>query len=139
MFLKTLFALAFTALAATSALAQDPDYRLSVTAADMKVGLPGAIVVKLDVLGGYKWNTEYPAKINVSGMPDTLLVPKPSFAQLAGDFKLETPHNVVVNVPIIAKAALKAPVTLDLKFVVCDERVCIVKKTQAKVVVTARK
>ncbi|MCC6620444.1 MAG: hypothetical protein IT385_04275 [Deltaproteobacteria bacterium] len=137
----TLLAAAFALLvaaASSSARAEDKDYALTVSAQPLTVGAPGAIVVKLDVKGGYKWNADYPAKIEITGAPAPLTLPKATLSQLAGDFKAETPTALVVQIPATAKAALDAPVTVSTKFSVCNDRVCLMKKASAVVQITAR-
>jgi len=139
---RTIFAalVAFVALARSTPIAHatDKDFTFVVSADPMKVGVRGAIVVKLDVLGGYHWNSDYPAKIEIVGAPDPLGLTKATLSQLAGDFKAQTPTAVLVSVPAEPKSAIDAPITVQTSFSVCNDRVCLMKKATAIVTVTAR-
>lgn len=56
-----LFALGTFAAQAQAEDKVDTDFALSVKADPMMVGVPGALVVTLDVKSGFHWNEEYPA------------------------------------------------------------------------------
>lgn len=133
-----LAALAGSVAQAAPAAVAEPEYTLAVSAPEMKVGEDSAIHIKVDVAPGYHWNDEYPAHFALIGAPADLELAKTSVSQLAGDFKSETPNLVNVAMKATPKAATVVPLTLEAKFSVCNQRICLIKSATAIVMVVAK-
>lgn len=133
-----LFALTSLLIAAPALAADADEFAFAVQVPELKVNELSAITIKIDVKGGYHWNDEYPARFELKGTPEAVTVTKAALSQAAGDFKSETPTAVNVKVPALAKAAANGTVTVEAKFSICNERVCLMKKASAVVAVVAK-
>lgn len=131
------FALASLFIAAPALAADADEFELALSAPELKVGADGQLGVKIVVKGGYHWNEEYPAKL-VFTTPTGVTLPKAELAQLKGDFKAATPQLVDVKVPATAAAAAAGEVTVEARFSICNDKVCLMKKATAKAAVVAR-
>jgi len=127
-----------TASGVASAEDTNQEFLLSASAAPLKLGIAGAIAIKIDVKPGFHWNDDYPAKLELTGAPDGVTLPKATLAQLAGDFKSETPTLVNVAVPAIAATRASGTITIDAHFSVCNERECRIKKATTTVQIVAQ-
>lgn len=106
-------------------------YTLSATATSTDGG--GAIAVTVDVAPEYKWNKDYPAKFEVLGdLPSGVAVPKRLLK--AGDVGIQSDdRRAVANLAWTGEAPGGAAVTVQARFSICNDRVCLMKAAKLSV------
>lgn len=114
---------------------------VTATAAPLKVGTDGGVDVVVDVVEGYHWNSEFPAKVEVGAATgraaSSLKVTKRTFAQLDGDFQ-STERQAKVRIPLQLAAAGDAALPLEVKFSICNDRMCLRKTEKVTVALLAK-
>jgi hypothetical protein len=100
-------------------------------------GAKGKATVSVTALAGYKWNKEYPAKLRFETAPKYVSLDKTEFKQLAGDFKIGD-KKADVSVPMSAKSPGQENVTGEIKFSICNETACIIKKAPVEIAVNVK-
>lgn len=123
------------ALTAASASAAEPEYALTVKPAELKVGQAGALEVVVTPKGPWHWNKDYPAKLELSA-PAAVTVARPTLKQLDGDFKVGA-TEVTASFAVTATQAGPAQGTVKGKIGLCDDKVCIIRKVEIAVALTA--
>jgi hypothetical protein len=123
------------------AAAAPSEATVKATAAPLKVGTDGAVDVVVDVIEGYHWNSEFPAKVEVGAATgraaSSLKVTKRTFAQLDGDFQ-STERQAKVRIPLQLAAAGDAALPLEVKFSICNDRMCLRKTEKVTVALLAK-
>lgn len=119
---------------AVSAEDAPADYTIEATAAPVKAGTEGFAIVTIKIRGGYHWNKEYPAKATVATSGDAIGVSKTEFKQTSGDFESEE-TVATLKIPVNGKTAGEGTLTVDTRFGVCSDKVCLIKKASANVTV----
>lgn len=114
---------------------------VTAKAAPLKVGADGAVDVVVDVVEGYHWNSEFPAKVEVGeatgGAAKAVTLTKRSFAQLKGDFQ-STERQAKVRIPLKLAAAGDAALPLEVNFSICNDRMCLRKSEKVTVALQAK-
>jgi len=109
------------------------EYTIAVSAAPIKVGAEGVATVQIKTAGGYHWNKEYPAKASIAGAAlSTVTAKKLEFKQLAGDFEAEE-TVAMVKIPLTGKAAGQETMSVETRFSVCSDKVCLIKKATVEI------
>lgn len=127
------------AVTGASATTERPDdYTIDVEPATVAVGAEGAAVVRVTALPPYHWNKEYPARVTVEdGEHPSVTIGKREFKQLSGDFEVADDESAAtVRIPVTGKAPGSETLTLDVRFSVCNDKVCLIKRAAAQVAVT---
>ena len=106
-------------------------YKVTVTNPSVKVGAEGFIKVTINAKAGFKINEEYKHKVKVKNPPAEVEVPKVTTGAFSGKKKYE------LAVPIKAKSAGKHAVPGQIRFSVCDESQCLIKKVNLDATVNA--
>lgn len=110
------------------------EYTIEATAVPVKAGTQGFAIVTIKTQGGYHWNKEYPAKATVATSGDSIGVDKTEFKQTSGDFQAEE-TVATLKIPVNGKSAGEGTVTVDTRFGLCTDQVCLIKKASANVTV----
>lgn len=124
------------ALGATATTyAAEPEYTLTVKPAELKVGVAGALDVVVAPKGPWHWNKDYPAKLELA-VPAGVTIARPTLKQLDGDFKVGA-AEVTASFALTATQAGPAQGTVKGKIGLCDDKVCIIRKVEIAVALTA--
>ena len=109
-------------------------FKLTVQAPTIKSGVKGVASIVFEVIGGYKWNKQYPARVIIEGSPKIVSLTKKAFHQLTGDFE-SSEKKASVKVPMTARAVGEEAIDAQAKFSVCDDATCLIEKASVKIVV----
>jgi len=123
------------ALAPTAALADDPEYTITAEPVTLKVGQAGALELIFLPRGPWHWNKDYPAKLELAPLDGATAARSP-LKQLEGDFKVDSGRVSAA----FAVTATRAGTTLGKvtgKIGLCDDKVCVIKKIDVAVSLTA--
>lgn len=123
------------ALATTAAFAADPEYTLTVKPAELKVGQAGALDLVVTPKPPWHWNKDYPAKLELTP-PAGVTVVRATLKQLDGDFKV-TDADATASFAVTATQPGPAQGTVKGKIGLCDDKVCIIRKVEIPVALTA--
>ena len=110
-------------------------FTLPQAAGKTKVGAETTVKVKVKVAKGWKWNEQYPAKLEFTDVPAGVSLPKVKFNQLKGDFK-SSKEQATVGLQISGKKTGKATLVGKMKFSVCNETSCVIEKSPVNVIVS---
>lgn len=112
-------------------------YSLHGAKLELKVGAKttATLKVKVDKAAGYKWNKEYPAKVEFPEPPQKVGVAKKVYKQTAGDFQT-TDEQALVKIGLEGKAAGTEKVAAKVRFSICNDKVCLIKKDTVAIEVT---
>ncbi len=110
----------------------DPDakfYSFTIEPAAIIVGEETAVLVTVNPADGYKWNDEYPARFQVSGVKG-LTIGKNEFKAKKKDIVTKG-KKAAFTIPVTAARAGPFSLTLEGGFSVCNETSCKIfrKKT----------
>jgi hypothetical protein len=121
----------------TTQLGSDAD-AYSVSAADLAVGAgaEGMLVVTIKAKGDHKVNEEYPHKVKLDDPPAGIELPKSKLTKDEGSFSDK--KTFTFKIPVKGKTAGSHTVTGMVKFSVCNESQCVIKKETIKAVVTVK-
>ena len=118
---------------AVRAEAAPAEYSVEVEGATLKAGGAAAALVRIKAAAGYHWNKEYPAKATVTdGSAGAVEVKTREFKQLAGGFEA-TDGEALVRIPVAGKSAGRETLTVETRFSVCNDKVCLIKKATAEI------
>jgi hypothetical protein len=101
------------------------------------VGNKTTLEVKVTVAKGWKWNEQYPAKLEFKEIPVGVSLDKAKYSQLKGDFK-SSKQAASIALKVSGKKAGQATVIGKIKFSVCNETTCVIEKAPVSVVVSVR-
>lgn len=113
-------------------------YTIDVAAAGCKASKECTATVKLDAVGDYHLNKEYPHKVKVADS-DAVKFAKPEFGKTSGDFKSANDKSGVITVTFTPAKAGKTEVTGTFKFAVCSDRDCAPAQETIKVAIDVKK
>jgi hypothetical protein len=133
-----LVALGLVALAprAGHADAAADGFTLRATAAGSADG--GIVNVAIDVGPEYKWNKDYPAKVEVLGdLPAGVAIAKRLLKASEGGIAA-TEKQATAAIPWTGTAATGASVTVQARFSICNDRVCLMKNAKVEVPLGAK-
>lgn len=132
-----LLALLVAPLLSVPAAAEAPtdDHTLTVTAAPAGPGKPGDLAVTITPRGNWKWNPEYPARIEVE-LPATVTAAKRTFKGLDGDFRADGKAMAAQTTWQAAAGTHKA--VIKGRFGLCDAHVCIIKRVDTTATLEVR-
>ena len=124
-------------LLSVPAAAQAPtdDHTLTVTAAPASAGKPGDLAVTITPKGNWKWNPEYPARLEVE-LPAAATIAKQTFKGLDGDFRADGKTMIAQTTWQAAAGTHKA--TIKGRFGLCDAHVCIIKRVDTTATLEVR-
>lgn len=111
------------------------DHTLTVSATPAVGTTAGELTIAISPKGPWKWNPEYPAKLEV--VADGITVSRPLLSKKDGDFKVDG-KNVKALTTFTASTPGARKATLKGKFGLCDANVCIIKKVETTALVQAR-
>lgn len=118
-------------------LAADADaYAVSAGDVSVAAGAEGVVVVTIKAKGDHKVNEEYPHKIKLDAPPAGLELPKTKLTKDEGTFADK--KTFTFKVPVKGKSAGTHTVTGEVKFSVCNDSQCVIKKETIKAVVTVK-
>lgn len=119
---------------AGAAHADEAEYTVQAPPVTMKVGQPAPLAVTFAPKGPWHWNKDYPAKLELVATGVTIA--RPTLKQQDGDFK---PGKAGIDAAfaLTATQAGATTGTLKGKIGLCDDKVCIVKKVELTVALTA--
>jgi hypothetical protein len=100
-----------------------------------KVGNKTTLQVKVSVAKGWKWNEQYPAKLEFKDVPVGVSLDKAKYSQLKGDFK-SSKQAASVALRVSGKKTGETTVVGKMKFSVCNETTCVIEKAPVSVVVS---
>jgi hypothetical protein len=108
----------------------DTPYSIEVTNAKAKVGEDAKIVIKITAVEGYKCNKSYPHKARK--------LKADAGAELAADMVKGTLENKQIVIPVSVKATKAGTfkVTGQIKFSVCNDSQCVIKKAPLNATIT---
>lgn len=128
------FALAFAAQAPSAFAGKPEGFELKTTVTTNGSG-GGVVKVAIAVDAEYHWNTEYPAKVEVKGdLPAGATVPQRIFKAKDGAINA-TPQLATAEIPYVGTSG---EILVEAKFSICNDRVCLMKTSTAKVNLNAR-
>ena len=110
-------------------------FEVTVDADSLSVGKKGFINVVIKAKAGFKVNQDYPHKIKFKNVPDGVKVPT-TVKKKDGAFEGKSAFRF--KVPVTASKAGKFKVGGKLKFSVCNDKSCIIKKKNIKVSLKAK-
>jgi|GEM_PF-5306212 len=137
--LKTFGIVAIATIASQSAQADSSAADGFVAKGAVTVGEAGpALTLTIDVAKEFHWNQEYPAKFEVIGdLPAGVAVPQPIVKAKDGGIKA-TAQKATTMIPFTRTAQAKGPVTVQARFSICNDRVCLMKSARVEVDVGAK-
>jgi len=113
------------ALAATKV--EGDQYLIQVDPPALRVSEAGALGVSIEGKAGFKFNRDFPTKLELGPAPDGLEFPKPKLKRADG--VLDADGKVFTfKAPMIAKRAGDYAIEATLKFSVCNEDKCVVQR-----------
>lgn len=119
------------------------NFKIDATAGECKAGAECLVIVKLEALGDYHINKEYPYKIKVAEAPGVEFLGsdaggKNVFSKGAGDFKLDSEKTATMTIKF--KPAKAGSVTLNgtYKMSVCSAQNCQLETQELSVAVAAK-
>jgi hypothetical protein len=90
------------------------------------VGQSGTLAVVVEVVGGYKWNDEFPAALRIP-QPESAQVRFPKAQVAKGEPGLAAEHEkATLSLPFEARAAGETKVAAKIDFSVCTEKKCLI-------------
>lgn len=122
-------------LTSGAALAAAPEYTLTARPAELKVGQAGALDIVVTPQGPWHWNKDYPAKLELT-LPEGVNAARKTLKQLDGDFKIED-AAITASFALTATKAGALQGTVKGKIGLCDDKVCIIRKIELAVALTA--
>ncbi|MCB9736308.1 MAG: hypothetical protein H6745_27310 [Deltaproteobacteria bacterium] len=109
------------------------EFSIKATPVKLTIDKAGNAVITIAASPGFHWNKDYPAQAVVDGAdPKTVKVAKREFKQLSGDFEA-TETTATVKIPVVGKAAGEEQLTVNARFSVCNESMCLIKKASVEV------
>ncbi|MFT7582503.1 MAG: hypothetical protein ACI9MR_004185 [Myxococcota bacterium] len=99
-------------------------------------GTPGAITVTIKAVGDHKFNTEYPTKLTFDAAPDGLTLPKSKLTKADGT--LADKKTFAFTSAVSGKTPGEYQVKGTVKFSVCNDKVCLLKKEPVIAKVTVK-
>lgn len=118
-------------------LSGDADaYAVSASNVSVSAGGEGVVVVTIKAKGDHKVNEEYPHKVKLNDPPAGLELPKTKLSKAEGTFSDK--KTFTFNVPVKGKSAGTHTLTGEVKFSVCNDSQCVIKKESIKAVVTVK-
>jgi hypothetical protein len=112
-------------------------YLVQIEPPALQIGEAGALTVRIEGKAGFKFNRDFPTKLDLGTAPDGLQFPKPLLKR--GDGSLDDAGKVFTfKAPIVAKRAGEFALEATLKFSVCNEDKCVVQRQQLRAKVAAR-
>jgi hypothetical protein len=123
------------ALAATKV--EGDQYLIQIDPPALRVGEPGMLAVSIEGKAGFKFNRDFPTKLELGTAPDGLAFPKPKLKR--DDGVLDADGKVFTfKAPMIAGRAGVYAVEATLKFSVCNDDKCVVQRQTLRARVTAQ-
>lgn len=126
-------ALAFGAAAASAepiGAAADLSFTLKASAGAAKVGEPAAVQVVVTAADGFKANAEYPNKIKDLAVNGAAAL---AAAEVEG---AATEKAIVYSIAVTPRAAGTHAITGEVRFSVCNDKSCFIKKVPLATSVT---
>jgi len=112
-------------------------YSVQVGAPKITVGAAAEFQVKISAKPGYKFNKLFPTKLKLADPPDGLEFPKRKLKK--GDGSLAADQmSFTFAVPVKATRAGTFPFEAVLKFSVCNDAKCVVKREKLKSQIVAQ-
>lgn len=109
------------------------EYRISTAPVHLEIEKAGDAVITITASPGFHWNKDYPAQVVVDGAdPTTVKLDKREFKQLSGDFQ-STETTATVKIPVVGKSVGEEKLTVNARFSVCNETMCLIKKASVEV------
>ncbi len=119
------------------------NFKIDATAGDCKAGAECLVTVKLEALGDYHINKEYPYKIKVAEAPGVEFLGsdaggKNVFSKGAGDFKLDGEKTGTMTIKFKPAKAGSVTVNGTYKMSVCSALNCQLETQELSVAVAAK-
>jgi hypothetical protein len=112
-------------------------YLVQIEPPALRLGDPGALTVSIEGKAPFKFNREFPTRLELGTAPDGLEFPKPLLKR--GDGALDDAGKVFTfKAPIVAKRAGDFAVEATLKFSVCNDDKCVVQRQTLRTTIAAR-
>jgi hypothetical protein len=125
-----------TSDASALATIESAEYSVVVKDGSGKVDQITELVVTLKAKEGYKVNDKYPHKIKLSDAPEGVELPKKLLKKEDGSF--EGTKALTFKIPAKATKAGKFTIAGDIKFSVCNDQQCVIKKESLAAKLTAK-
>jgi hypothetical protein len=114
-----------SALGATKV--EGDQYLVQVEPPSLRSGETGALSVSIEGKAGFKFNRDFPTKLELGAAPEGLEFPQPVLKRADG--ALDGAGKVFTfKAPIVAKRAGEFAFDATLKFSVCNEDKCVVQR-----------
>lgn len=123
--------------AAPTQAADSDKFSVAIAPVELKAGATGSAKITFTPAKGFKWNLEYPAKLEFEAPADKVTLTKTKFNQLKGDFKASE-KEASVAVPVTGKGAGQAELKGKVKVSVCNDTTCLIEKADVVVQVTVK-
>lgn len=118
------------------ATVEGDQYLVEVEAPTLEVGKEGALRVVVSGKNGFKFNKDFPIKLELTAPPEGLSAPKLLLKR--DDGKLDADGKFTFLVPLLASKAGEFSLEATLKFSVCNDDKCVVQRQTLRAKVTAR-
>ena len=115
--------------------AEGDSFSIEVVNASLAAGSEGTIRVTIKAKTGFKVNDKYPHKIKFDDPPSGVSLPKKTLKK--GDGRFEGTSSFVFDVPVKAESKGSHTVGGNVKFSVCNDEQCQIKKAQITAKVNA--
>jgi|GEM_PF-2935877 len=121
-------------LLAGSAHADEVEYTVVAKPVTLKVGQNTPLAVQFAPKAPWHWNKDYPAKLML--VAEGVTIARTELKQQQDDFKI-TKAGIETAFSLTAVKPGKTTGTLKGKIGLCDDKVCIIKKVELTVAMTA--
>lgn len=110
---------------------------ISIDPVALKQGEEAAAVISFRAGSRFKWNLEYPARVELKGEPKTVSVPRTSFRSSSGDFEVSE-KEASVKIPLTGRAPGQEKLAAEAKFSVCNDNTCLIETARVEIPVTVQ-
>ena len=118
------------------ATVEGDQYLVAVEAPTLEVGKEGALRVSIAGKNGFKFNKDFPVKLELTAPPEGLSARKLVLKRDDGQLDADGKFNFLV--PLLASKAGEFALEATLKFSVCNDDKCVVQRQTLRAQVVAR-
>jgi hypothetical protein len=111
-------------------------YSVELEAPVLQVGKEGNLRVTIAPKSGFKFNKEFPTKLELAPPPEGLTAPKPVLKRADGELAADGKFTFLA--PLRASRAGEFSIEATLKFSVCNDDKCVVQRQTLRAKVTAQ-